>query len=1010
MTLSQHTQAAIVAAVAVIAVLASGIGFSAKQRSTVSPFEAKLLAMPAEASPGNASTGGSPGSSGTAPGFIRGLPGSPYAPDVSSPDKVPPDGSTAPGPAPGLQFAGAGSANPGSALSPQTAASIESLQAGGPMSSANIPGSISASSNQPSPSVQPTAGFPNPPAKAPQQSLLPSLQPAVQHTTSGPQVAVSQSPQTLLGPAAAEIESDSSSGRAGPVQGPSQPHASPSSVGPMSGAEVPRSTGPVSSMRPSEPAPVPSGMSSGLPPVPSAPSSSAVSPAALAKSEDSSSPPESASGPTSAAGPELPADVAPAIPQPDAASPHSASFASAPGTLNLGGIGKQPLSAPQATTGTAQPPGALTAIENVGRTPAQQPEQSQSSSPAVMPPSPTTDTGPSDQGAGPHSQPGSDSDLISDGSPMRGIPDTGPPRMSAGQSAMVYPTPPSTLSSPPAGSQSSASIEEAPSLPNLPGQPPALAPGSLGSAVDLGSNTTSQTPPAGASIESISPSPPPPGQSAGLASAGPHAGSGQKPRWKLWWLWLVVGLAILVLLLCAACCTWMVLRRRRRRLQVACKAAGARSNAKVHALEAYAVSEREPALPFRVIRTPDTEVQSGIVPRARQAHPYPDGIAPADVAPSQVMPLNLDSAAGSTVARPMAQQLKELADSARESGPGDPELSDMPDAAVTPPTASADTAAASQCAEPAATDMTMPLVASLTDWASSESLSPPGRSDTSPAAPSATWPASAEAPVKTFVLAQHDEPRSALGISLEPQARPTSALSTFMAQHDAQLPALTPHHGDALLGGSSLSSTVVHVPPTHMGAHVAPAEHDAAGVASEPKEPTVLAKGDRLVSPVAGSGDQPHVTIASQAAAHDHARGKAVESRLDPSASVDAADEAPPGTLPENASPAHAVAAPHRELTGAAAAEPGQEPEAAMTLLEGPESRSEAPAPVAEQPAWTLLPPNPEGASPEAEQVQPSKGRLRTIWKTAYIWLTSKGGFMVHPNPQAASPQPELPV
>ena len=105
--------------------------------------------------------------------------------------------------------------------------------------------------------------------------------------------------------------------------------------------------------------------------------------------------------------------------------------------------------------------------------------------------------------------------------------------------------------------------------------------GGLGQGSDQpGPNSTGNTPPAGASIESISPSTPPPGQPAGLASAGAQAGSGDKPTWKLWWLWLVVGLAILLLLVCGAYCSSMVLRKRRRRLRLARKAAGARSNAK----------------------------------------------------------------------------------------------------------------------------------------------------------------------------------------------------------------------------------------------------------------------------------------------------------------------------------------------------------------------------------------------------------------------------------------------
>ena len=108
-----------------------------------------------------------------------------------------------------------------------------------------------------------------------------------------------------------------------------------------------------------------------------------------------------------------------------------------------------------------------------------------------------------------------------------------------------------------------------------------LAAGGMGIGSDqLGSNASPQAPPAGASVESEGSSPPPPGQPVGLASAGAQAGSGHTPTWKLWWLWLLVGLVILALLIWAACCIWMVLRKKRRRLRLARKAAGARSNAK----------------------------------------------------------------------------------------------------------------------------------------------------------------------------------------------------------------------------------------------------------------------------------------------------------------------------------------------------------------------------------------------------------------------------------------------
>ena len=363
------------------------------------------------------------------------------------------------------------------------------------------------------------------------------------------------------------------------------------------------------------------------------------------------------------------------------------------------------------------------------------------------------------------------------------------------------------------------------------------------------------------------------------------------------------------------------------------------------------MSDREPALPYRVIRTPDTEGEQTVVPSDdHQAQTSSTGIATADVAPSQVMPLSLLSAAASIASGTQAQQHNGVTDSARESAPGDSEPSQTPDEPIAPPRACADAAATIRSAEPAHT--AMPLVASLTEWTNTKHRIPQ--------AASAAWPASTETPVKTFVPAQHDDSRSTSGATPELQARPTSALSTFMAQHDAELPAVTPRHGDALLGGSDLSPVVAFVPPSQQQA--------AAGMAAESPRVGLLTEGDNKtinVTPAehATSVPQPQNFDEGQAAAQADARGRsdsAEPSRM-PTPLADAAIRPPAGSLPQNDLPQSKGAAPHPELTGGAAVQPGQDTDEAMTLLDGAETSSGAPAQMAGQPAWTLLPPNPEG-------------------------------------------------
>ena len=357
------------------------------------------------------------------------------------------------------------------------------------------------------------------------------------------------------------------------------------------------------------------------------------------------------------------------------------------------------------------------------------------------------------------------------------------------------------------------------------------------------------------------------------------------------------------------------------------------------------MSDREPALPFRVIRTPDTEGERTLVPSDdHQAHTSSTGIVPADVAASQMMPLDLSSAAASIAPRTQAQQHDGVTDSARESGPGDSGPSQTPGEPMAPPRACADAAATTPSAESA--HSAMPLVASLTECTNAKPMLPQ--------AASAAWPASTETPVKTFVPAQDDDPKSTSGASPELQARPASALSTFMAQHDAELPALTPRPGDAVPGGPDLSPVVASAPLSQQKA--------AAGVPSESTRVDLLARGDNQVINVTPAEDatsvpQPHHTDAGQAAAQADAQGmSASEPSLLPTFLAEAAIKPAAGALPQNEHPA-----PHPDLTGEAAAQPRQDTDEAMTLLDGTENSSEAPAQMAGQPAWTLLPPNPEG-------------------------------------------------
>ena len=501
MVLSQHTEAAIVAGIAVIAVLTSGIGFSAKQRNTVSPFEARLLAITA-APPANSSIVESPGSTGVTPGSIRNFPGGPGAPAVGSVGRAPTD---APGQAPASAYPGLGPDLSVPASSPQNAASIESIQAGGPMLSADIAGSIG---NKASPPAQPPiAQSMGPKATMPQHESAHAPQLSNEHQSSGPTGHFSPSLPTSQGPSAAEIESDGSFSLAPAttMQGPSQHDAQDSSLGPISGGFG--SKGPASSMhQPTDHVIPPSMGDAALTPAGNAPpalgSASAASsrtpwkPAgapdtAPAGPEPSSRQPESTSKMTPAAGPVQPASLASEKPQPGAATPQGDAVASAPGMQTPAGLGELHVSSPQEGTEagrpqrSVQPPGPLAATEEEGKTPQGQPDVPHASHSAVSPSSGSTagnSMAPADQGPIlSRAQQGSTPD------PATRPPYTGAasptglaapaPGMAAGSSATVNPSLPSTLSSPPAGSHSSATIEEAPSLSNPTGQPPASGPG-----------------------------------------------------------------------------------------------------------------------------------------------------------------------------------------------------------------------------------------------------------------------------------------------------------------------------------------------------------------------------------------------------------------------------------------------------------------------------------------------------------------------------------------------------
>ena len=450
---------------------------------------------------------------------------------------------------------------------------------------------------------------------------------------------------------------------------------------------------------------------------------------------------------------------------------------------------------------------------------------------------------------------------------------------------------------------------------------------------------------------------------------------------------------------------------------------------RVHAIEAYAVSDREPALPFRITCAPGSEGPSSTMAALTtdSAHISPLSTPPAErAAAAHVMSLNLDSAAGSIAARTQAQRPAEVTDSAREPSPATPGLSSdtrgptpVPNEAGSSSRASADAAAprASPDAEPPGG--ATPLVASLTDWAPSRSLvpqnapdtdrAPSGSSvsqqapyvvrapsgllfsenapDTARSAPSAAWPASADAPVKTFVAARQGSlpvmPDTSSGL----QARPTSALSTFMAQHAAQLPVSAPPHGDALLGTSDLSPMVLHVPPAPPEASAGmPTDSDGANLLDADHSRVsnaVLIEGTE-------SEHQPHdpygIKGAAEARSTGDGAGRAASagSMCCPADIIAVAEgsvpaEAPSGNPGSRLSPADPTAAvtgswpaeaptvgaadagPHSEVRNQAAARPDVASDEATTLLQGAESSSKAPTPVAGQPAWTLLPANPDG-------------------------------------------------
>ena len=194
---------------------------------------------------------------------------------------------------------------------------------------------------------------------------------------------------------------------------------------------------------------------------------------------------------------------------------------------------------------------------------------------------------------------------------------------------------------------------------------------------------------------------------------------------------------------------------------------------RVHALEAYAVSDREPALPFRVIRTPEAEsLPAALAP----ASSSPQGSTQQPPGSSPAQALSLD--ASRTVApTPSTSQLqpKEIAEA---NATGAIESQHLVETSMTAEPSGAPDGHAAKAASALGNIESTPIA----NGSDEEGDMPRNAS--------APWPTSSEVPVKTFV--------PEIGSRDTSHATPVLPITT---------------HGDALVESSGLAPDVRKVPP-----------------------------------------------------------------------------------------------------------------------------------------------------------------------------------------------------
>ena len=355
---------------------------------------------------------------------------------------------------------------------------------------------------------------------------------------------------------------------------------------------------------------------------------------------------------------------------------------------------------------------------------------------------------------------------------------------------------------------------------------------------------------------------------------------------------------------------------------------------RVHALEAYAVSDREPALPYRIIRTPDTDEQASLLsPTAPGTEVVPPGANQPQTL--QVISLEEDSAVESGTTSGQVQL--------SESNPSNPAMTQVSQADSSPEMPG------QQPREAEADAVCRTAIESSLEGSPDSNKAVLLAASTS--VPGA-WPESVNAPVKTFVPAMSEDADSTPARSADEGADYGAALTSFMAQHGEQRPAdaqpsLDASHGDTLICTPNLEPVVTFVRPAAEASSMTNANnHEASG--PDFRSDMALAPESQHAGSQAGSS--PPLSKQVQSAAHQTSGADK------PGLPAARHDDGNAAGLPQPKDPVAAAALGSSMADAPGAAEMSHDLESGGNDVQSEHGR----------PAWTLLPPDPEGEQRES--------------------------------------------